>query len=191
MSENLYDESFELFLLINTEFSLVSEILFINSFPPTLSGTFEVYQNYLGDYSYLDFAFLLKKNQQKWTPFIKNIFHFHSILFYLLNKRGQVLSSHHSLAGRSYPTFLHAVVHTQRKKYWAILLCFIKEKLPGAGGKKARFYRRCCAIHGDHPWEQRGTITAPELRRSPGAQGDICHGHDTGGAGSACVPVVL
>lgn len=69
MSENLYDESFELFLLINTEFSLVSETLFINSFPSKLSGTFEACQNYLGDYSYLDFAFLLKKKSTKINTF--------------------------------------------------------------------------------------------------------------------------
>lgn len=135
--------------------------------------------------------FLLRKKKKNPTPFIKGIFHFHATLFYLLNKWGQVLSSHYSPAGRSYLTFLQAVVQAQRKQYWATLLHFVKEKLLRGGGKKARFCRRCCAIHGDCPREQRGTITAPELRRSPRVQGDICHGHDTGRAGSACVPVIF
>lgn len=120
--------------------------VFHNIFPSTLGGNFEVYQKYLGDYSNLDFAFFIKKKKKKNpTPFIKGIFHFHATLFYLLNKWGQVLSSHYSPAGRSYLTFLQAVVHPQRKQYWATLLHFVKEKLLRGGGKKARFCRRCCA----------------------------------------------
>lgn len=76
--------------------------------------------------------FLLRKKKNP-TPFIKGIFHFHATLFYLLNKWGQVLSSHHSPAGRSYPTFLQAVIHGQRRQYWATLLRFVKEKLLRAG----------------------------------------------------------
>lgn len=84
-----------------------------------------------------------------------------------------------SLAGWSYPIFLQ-VVNAQRKQYWAIVLCFIKEKLPRK--QKSTFRRKCCAIHSDHPWEQ---------WHSPGMQGGICCGYDTGRDGSACVPVVL